>query len=177
MKTPAWKKIEKNIEADNWVAARKLIREELKRDPKDHWLLGRLALTYYEQRKYDRALYWNVMALQEAPYCPLLIWDYAGTLAMLDRNDEALILYRWLLSWGEEQLAYGECGEGIRRARALIADCHYRIACIWHEKRQWKRAAVELGEYLTMRRSGHGSIYSLRQVKAEYEEVRAKVRR
>lgn len=101
MKTPNWKRIEKFIEADNWAAARKLIREELKHKPKDHWLLGRLALTYYEQRKYDRALYWNVMALQEAPYCPLLIWDYAGTLAMLGRNDEARLLYRWLLSWGK----------------------------------------------------------------------------
>ncbi|MGA3048280.1 MAG: hypothetical protein ABSD67_16725 [Terracidiphilus sp.] len=177
MKTPAWKNLERAIEADQWIAARKLIKTELKRDPKDHWLLGRLALTYYEQRKYDQALYWDVMALQEAPYCPLLIWDYAGTLAMLDRNDEARLLYRWLLSWGEEQLAYGECGEGIRWARALIADCHYRIACIWDEKRQWKRAATEFEKYLVMRRSGYGSIYSLQQAKAEYAEVQAKVRR
>ena len=94
MKTSNWKRIEKAIKTDSWIAARKLIREELKRDPKDHWLLGRLALTYYEQRKYDRALHWNLKALQEAPYCPLLIWDYAGTLAMLDRNNEALLLYR-----------------------------------------------------------------------------------
>jgi tetratricopeptide (TPR) repeat protein len=177
MKTPAWKKIETAIGADNWIAARKLIRAGLRHDRKDHWLLGRVALTYYEQRKYRQALYWNVMALQEAPHCPLLIWEYAGTLTMLDRNDKALLLYRWLLSWGEEQLAYGECGEGIRRARALIADCHFRIACIWDEKRQWKRAAAEFEKYLTMRRTGYGSIYSLRQVKAEYAEVRSKVRR
>ncbi len=177
MKTPNWKRIEKFIEADNWAAARKLIREELKHKPKDHWLLGRLALTYYEQRKYDRALYWNVMALQEAPYCPLLIWDYAGTLAMLGRNDEARLLYRWLLSWGEEQLAYGECGEGIRSARALIADCHYRVACIWDEKRQWKRSAAEFEKYLALRKTGYGSIYSLREVKSQYAETLAKVRR
>lgn len=176
MKTPVWKRIEKAIEADNWVAARKLIKAELKRDPKDHWLLGRLALTYYEQRKYERALYWDVMALQEAPYRPFLIWGHAGTLAMLDRIDEALLLFRWLLSWGEERLAHGKCGEGIRRARALIADCHYRIACIWHEKRQWKRSVAEFEKYLDMRRTGCGSIYSLREVKAQYAEVRAKVR-
>jgi tetratricopeptide (TPR) repeat protein len=176
MKTSNWKRIEKAIKTDSWIAARKLIREELKRDPKDHWLLGRLALTYYEQRKYDRALHWNLKALQEAPYCPLLIWDYAGTLAMLDRNNEALLLYRWLLGWGVEQLAYGECGEGIRSARALVADCHYRIACIWEGKRQWKRSAAEFAKYLALRRKGHGSIYSLREVKSEYAEVRAKVK-
>jgi hypothetical protein len=117
------------------------------------------------------------MALQEAPYCPLLIWDYACTLAMLNRNDEALSLYRWLLSWGEEPLAYGECGEGIRWARALITDCHYRIACIWHEKRQWKRSAAEFEKYLALRRTGYGSTYSLREVKGNYAETRAKVRR
>jgi len=176
MNIPKGKKIEKAIEADDWIAARKLIKAELKHDPKDHWLLGRLALTYYEQRKYKQALHWDVMALQEAPYCPLLIWGYAGTLTMLDRNDEALLLYRWLLSWGEEQLAYGECGEGIRSARALIADCHYRIACIWEQKRQWKRSAAAFETYLSLRKKGYGSIYSLREVKGQYAETRAKVR-
>lgn len=177
MKTSVSDSIEKAIEADNWTAARKLIRAELRRDPKDHWLLGRLALTYYEQRNYKQALYWNVLALQEAPYCPLLIWDYACTLAMLNENDKALLLYRWLLSWGEDQLAYGECGEGIRWARALIADCHYRVACIWDEKRQWKRSAAEFEKYLGLRKIGYGSIYSLREIKGQYAEVQAKGRR
>jgi hypothetical protein len=177
MKTKVEDKIEKAFDADDWIAARKLIKAELKRDPKDHWLLGHLALTYYEQRKYKEALYWDVMALQEAPYCPLLIWHYAGTLAMLDRNHEALLLYRWLLSWGEERLAYGECGEGIRWARTLIADCHYRVACIWDEKRQWKRSAAEFEKYFALRKMGHGSIYSLREVNGQYAKTRAKVSR
>ena len=176
MNTPALKKIEKALDAEQWIAARKLIKEELKRDPKDHWYLGQLASTYYEQRNYKRALYWIVVALQEAPYCPLLIWDSAWTLAMLDRNHEALLLYRWLLEWGEDRLAYGECGEGIRWARALIADCHYRIACIWHEKRQWKRSSAEFENYIALRKTGYGSIYSLREVKGQYAEARAKVR-
>jgi hypothetical protein len=60
---------------------------------------------------------------------------------------------------------------------ALIADCHYRIACIGDEKRQWKRSTAEFEKYLAMRRIGYGSIYSLREVKAQYAEVRAKVRR
>jgi tetratricopeptide (TPR) repeat protein len=177
MKMPNGTKIERAIEADDWVVARKLIKTALRRDPKDHWLLGRLALTYYEERKYKQALHWDVMALQEAPYCPLLIWGYAGTLAMLDHDDEALMLYRYLLSWGEEQLAYGGCGEGIRSARAMIADCHYRIACIWEEKRQWKKSTAEFEKYFALRKKGHGSIYSLQEVKGQYVEARAKVRR
>ena len=176
MKTSALKKIEKALEAGQWIAARKLIEEELKRDPKDHWYLAQLASTYYEQREYEQALYWEAVGLQEAPYCPLLIWDYACTLDMLNRNNEALALYRWLLSRGEEPLAYGECGEGIRWARALIADCHYRIAGVWRDKRQWKRSAAEFEKYLALRRTGCGSIYSLREAKRQYAETRAKVR-
>lgn len=177
MSSRAGKLIEKAIQADDWVGSRRLIKAELRRDPKDHWLLSRLALTYYEQRKYKHALYWDAMALQEAPYCPLAIWGYAGTLDMLDRHGESLILYRWLLSWGEEGLAYGECGEGVRRARSLIADCHYRIARIWEEKRQWKRAVAEYERHLSMRKDGYGSIYPIRDVRARYAEMLGKARR
>jgi tetratricopeptide (TPR) repeat protein len=176
MSNDAWKLIEVAVQAEDWVSARRLIKVEVRRNPKDHWLLSRLALTYYEQRDYAKALYWDAMALQEAPYCPLAIWGYAGSLDMLGRLGESLILYRWLLSWGEEQLAYGDCGEGIRRARSLIADCHYRIARIWEEKRQWKRAVVEYEKHLSRRREGYGSIYRIREVKARYAEVLGKLR-
>jgi tetratricopeptide (TPR) repeat protein len=171
MKSDPGKSIEKAVAAENWSVARRLIKAALKSSPKDHWLLSRLALTFHEQRNYERALHWEVKALQEAPYCPLAIWGYAGTLDMLGRHSESVTLYRWLLSWGEEQLAYGECGEGIRRARSLLADCHYRIACIWRKKRQWKRAAAEYKKHLAARKKGHGSIYPIREVEARYKEV------
>ena len=169
--------IEKAVQAEDWVGARRVIEALLRRKPKDHWLLSRLALTYYEERKYEQALHWDAMALQEAPYCPLAIWGYAGSLDSLGRLGEALALYRQLLSWGEEQLAYGDCGEGIRRARSLIADCHYRIARIWEEKRQWKRAAAEYEIHLSRRKEGYGSIYRIRDVKARYAKVLGNVRR
>jgi predicted Zn-dependent protease len=166
--------IEQAVGASDWVGARKLIRQELKRKPKDHWLLSRLALTYYEERQYRRALHYEIKALQIAPYCPLSIWGYAGTLEMLDRPNEALSLFRWLLSWGEEQLAYGECGEGIRAARSLIADCHYRIARIWEKKGQRKRALAAYSEHLARRGPGTRSIYALGDVKARYKTLKGK---
>jgi tetratricopeptide (TPR) repeat protein len=169
--------IEKAIQAEDWLGARRTIEDALQRNPKDHWLLSRLALTYYEKQQYEQALYWEAMALQEAPYCPLAIWGYAGSLEMLGRSSEALALFRWLLSRGEEEIAHGECGEGIRWARSLIADCHYRIARIWEEKRQWKRAVAEYETHLSRRKDGHGSIYRIRDVKARYVEVLGRVRR
>jgi tetratricopeptide (TPR) repeat protein len=169
--------IEKAVKAEDWVGARRVIEAALRRNPRDHWLLSRLALTYYEERKYEQALHWDAMALQEAPYCPLAIWGYAGSLDMLGRYGEALSLYRGLLSWGEEELAHGDCGEGIRHARSLVADCHYRIARIWEKKRQWKRAVAEYEIHLSRRKDGCGSIYRIRDVKAHYAEVLGKARR
>jgi tetratricopeptide (TPR) repeat protein len=177
MNSRAGKVIETSIRAEDWVGARRLIKAELRLDPKDHWLLSRLALTYYEQRRYEQALYWDAMALHEAPYCPLAIWGYAGALDMLGRNSESLALYRWLLSWGEEYLAYCDCGEGIRSARRFIADCHYRVARIWEDKRQWKRAVAAYEKHLANRKAGYSSIYPLREVKARYEKLLGRARR
>ncbi|MGB9145702.1 MAG: hypothetical protein WCC14_07765 [Acidobacteriaceae bacterium] len=170
------KVIEKAIKADDWAGARRLIQAELRLNPKDHWLMSRLALTYYEQRKYEKAMYWDVAALQEAPCCPLAMWSYAGTLDMLGRYAEALVIYRCLASWSEEELAHGNCGEGVPRARSLITDCLYRIARIWEEKRQWKRSAAAYKEHLSRRKNGSGSIYPVREVKVRYEDVLRRIR-
>jgi tetratricopeptide (TPR) repeat protein len=165
------KQIEKAIKRDDWVNARTLIRQWLRETPDNHWLLTRLALTYYEQKQYRRALRYELKALQLAPYCPLAIWNYAGTLDMLGQKKEALELFRWLISWGEDDLAYGQCGEGIRAARSLIADCYYRIGSILAEQRQWKRAAAAYKEHLSRRTRGTRSIYPLREAKRKYEEL------
>jgi tetratricopeptide (TPR) repeat protein len=177
MKRQGSKVIGKALQTEDWAGARRLIQAELRLVPKDHWLMSRLALTYYEQQNYKKALYWDALALREAPYCPLAVWGYAGSLDMLCRSRESLILYRWVLSWGEEDLAYGECGEGIRWARSLATDCHYRIARIWEEKRQWKKALSEYDEYLTRRADGCGSIYSLGEVRTSREHVRSQTLR
>ena len=50
------KAIESRIERNDWRGARRLIRSELRRKPRSHWLLTRLALTYYERRDYRRSL-------------------------------------------------------------------------------------------------------------------------
>lgn len=159
--------IERAIAAEEWVRARQLIRQELRRRRDDHWLLTRLSLTYYEQKKYKKSLQYVVEALQIAPYCPLAVWDYAGTLEMLKRKKKALQIYRWLIGWGEETIAYGECGEGIRSARSLIADCYYRIARIYEERGERRKALRAYRQHLLRRKPGVRSIYPLAQVKQQ----------
>ncbi|PYP86125.1 MAG: hypothetical protein DMG65_19420 [Candidatus Angelobacter sp. Gp1-AA117] len=163
--------IEQAIKCNDWEKARLLIRRWLHHEPNDHWLLTRLGLTYYEQRQYKRALHYSLKALQIAPYCPLAVWDYAGTLDMLGREKEALSIFRWLTTWGEETLAHGPCGEGIQAARSLIADCFYRIGTILARQGQRKRAAAAFREHLSRRTPGTRSIYPRSKAMRRYAKV------
>src|SRR5687767_5421822 len=120
--------IESLIAADDWNGARKAINAALRREPDSHWLLSRLALTYYEEFKYKEALALDKQALALAPNCPLVLWGYAGSLEMLGRERDALRIYQRLIKRGAKSIATGECGEGLARARGLVADCWYRMA-------------------------------------------------
>ena len=44
------------FENEKWGEARKILRQLLKDDPSDHWVLTNIGLTFYEQRKYKEAL-------------------------------------------------------------------------------------------------------------------------
>src|SRR5262245_26979566 len=121
------RQIEARIERGDWAGARTLIRSELRRRPTNHWLLTRLSLTYYEQYQYRRALGLSAQALKITPRCPLALWDHAGSLDMLGDKRRAITIYQRLVRRGAETIATGECGEGLARARGLVADCLYRL--------------------------------------------------
>lgn len=84
---------------------------------------------------------------------------------MLERRKEALKVFRWLISWGEDRLAYGQCGEGIQRARSLIADCFYRVARIYERTGQRKKAITAYKAHLSRRNTAMRSIYPLKAVR------------
>jgi tetratricopeptide (TPR) repeat protein len=166
-------KIERLIDAEEWSAARRAIRAELRSDPKNHWLLTRLGLTYYEEKDYRHALECERRALAEAPHCPLVLWDYAGSLQMLDQNQDALKIYRRLIRRGTEEIAFDDCGEGLAWARGLVADCHYRIAGCYRRLRRPIIAIKSLIAHLNLRGPGCRSIYPLPVVRKELKQLEA----
>lgn len=167
------KEIEKLIDAENWPAARKLIRVELRNEPDSHWLLTRLGLTYYEQRNYRKALFYVTQAMKLAPDCPLVLWDYAGTLNMLGQNKEAIAIYKKLVKRGAEKIAHGKCGEGLASARSLIADCLYRIAKCYEDQSHYKKALDFYDRYIEHRKLGSRSIYRISEVKNRITKLRS----
>lgn len=111
---------------EKWLAARTLLEKELPSTPDSHWLLDRLSVTYYEQRKYARALKLVEQAFKIAPECPLVLWDYAGTLDAMGKTKDALNMYvRIIVAYPE--LGHGQCGEGDDWAFSLFRDCVFRV--------------------------------------------------
>jgi tetratricopeptide (TPR) repeat protein len=166
--------IETLIAVQDWKAARRAIRRVLREQPNSHWLVTRLALTYYEQRDYNAALAYSERALKLAPRCPLVLWDYGGVLDMLGRKREAIQVFRRLVRRGAQSLAYGECGEGIAKARALVADCLYRLALCYRDLGRRSRAAKFFEQHIASRGPGCRSIYPVREVRKKYRDMMGK---
>jgi tetratricopeptide (TPR) repeat protein len=165
--------VERLIDTEDWPAARRAIRGELRSDPKNHWLLTRLGLTYYEEKDYRKALEFDRRALAEAPDCQLVLWNYAGTLQMLKQTQDALGIYRRLVRRGISKIACDDCGEGLAWARGLVADCHYRMAGCYRTLRRPAMAIRCLTSHLALRGPGCRSIYPLPTVRKELQKLRS----
>jgi tetratricopeptide (TPR) repeat protein len=131
-----------------------------------------LALTYYEEFDYEKALEHDEQALALASNCPLALWGYAGSLEMLGREREALKVYQRLIAEGAESIAYGECGEGLARARGLVADSYFRMATCYDSLGKKEKAIEAFEVHLDLRGPGCQSVYPLTEVRKELKQWR-----
>lgn len=154
------REIERLVREEDWEGAERLLREELEREPGNHWLWCRLSLAFYERRRYAEALECSEKALSLAPRCPLALWEHAGDLDMLGREAEAAAIWRGLLRRGVRRIAYGECGEGRAWAESLLNDCRFRIARAAFEKGDFPAAARWIRLHLGHRKRGLPSCHS-----------------
>jgi len=162
--------IERLLASEDWAGARRAIRSQLRLSPDSHWLISRLALTYYEQRGYAKALELETRALRLAPRCPLVLWGHAGSLEMLGRKAEAVVVYRRLIRRGPDRLSRGPCGEGIRWARGLVADCWYRLGRISQAEGKLRLATRAYRHHMEARRGG-ASIYDASEVRVRLRSL------
>lgn len=124
---------------EDWAQARRLIKEELRKAPDSHWLLDRLSVTYYEERKYSAALERIKKAYKLMPTCPLVLWDYAGTLDAIGQPKRALTYYLQLLD-AFDKGGKDECWESTEWNEALALDCLFRIGVCAEKIAQHKMA-------------------------------------
>jgi tetratricopeptide (TPR) repeat protein len=163
--------IERALTAKDWARARALLHEELVFAPADHWVWMQLSLAYYEDRKYEKVLLCSKRAVELEPRCPLALWHYAGCLYMSGQEDAARNVWTVLLNSDLEEIAYGDCGEGMDHAMRLLNDVHYRLGryYLWKKEPQLTRTSFE--KYLHNRAHGVASSYDEKLVRAELAKL------
>jgi len=167
------KNIHRLFDEEDWKGAIQALRRRLRYEPRNHWVLTRLCTAYYEQRNYRRALHWSNKAMTLAPNCPLVLWDNAGCLDMLGRDDEAIRIYRRLLRRGIRRIANDQCGEGLPWARSLRNDCRYCVALCLRDMGDLRGARRWFESYLRRRGRGTRSIYTVAEVRQKHRKVLA----
>jgi tetratricopeptide (TPR) repeat protein len=151
--------------------ARSLIQEELISAPTDHWLWATLSLTYYEEKKYEKALECSKRAVQSEPECPLALWHYAGSLYMAGRPSSALTIWTMLLDKDLDEIANGEHGEGMDWALRLVNDVLYRVGSYYQWVGTNELARGYFLKHLQDREHGVASTYDLDDVTLNLERV------
>ena len=123
--------------------------------------------------KYTQSLKYIKKAKELAPHCPLVLWSYAGTLAMLEKDVEAIAIYKKIIRKPLKTLAFGECGEGMKRAQSMICDSYYRLSrCYTYlGNKRWGRYYLE--KHIAERKNGTKSIYLMSKVKMILNEINA----
>jgi tetratricopeptide (TPR) repeat protein len=155
---------------EDWKKARTLLEKELARTPDSHWLLDRISVTYYEQKQYEKALAWIERAFSIKSDCPLVLWDYAGTLFALEMNDEALGLYTRIINSYPDGLLRDECGEDPNWVSSLVMDCFFRIAMCMKKLNRPHDASWFLENFIRMRIK-HPKLESLYSVEAAEKQL------
>ncbi|MBU0982815.1 MAG: hypothetical protein KKA42_03025 [candidate division Zixibacteria bacterium] len=166
--------LEKYEESEQWEKVISLCLRMLKSEPDDHYLLVSLSEAYSESRDYQKALEASKRALSSAPWCPLAIWSYACDLDMTGRELEAIALWKKLLHWGEERLAFGACHEGIRWAKITLNESRYRIGLSYMDLSRYGLAVRYMESHLNHRRRGLKSNFTKREVEKMLKRARGR---
>ena len=164
--------IETLVAEKKWKQAQALLQRELLTSPTDHWVWFTLGLTYHEQKQYDQALACSKRAVQLQPDCPLALWHYAGSLSMAGKEDAAVAIWTVLLDMDIEQVANGDCGEGMDWALRLINDVQYRLGRYFQRHGKTDLACAAFEKYLHNRAHGVESTYDQRPVRAYLARLR-----
>jgi tetratricopeptide (TPR) repeat protein len=154
------------IEQARWEEARRLIDDELEKDPRNHWLITQRGVTLYEQFKYEDSLKCFLAALEIVPDCPLALWNFGGALDQLGNHSEAMKVFTWLLT-SRKSPEDDPCWESEEWSDALKADCVYRIGVCFRHLGKVRKAGDCLRQYLSLLSAGIDGIYSLDDVREE----------
>ena len=112
-----------------------------------------------------RVLKYSKIAYKINPKSPLVLWDYAGLLIMLNKETDAIKFYKRILSKTPEETGKVQTTAGIRWAKSLLNDCRFKMGLSYFRIYNDKLAKKYFSEHLKNRKSGLPSLFSKNDVK------------
>jgi tetratricopeptide (TPR) repeat protein len=156
-------RINELLEREKWNKARRLLEDERDRAPDDHWVLTQLGVTYYEKRRYKKALQLFLASRKIVPDCPLTLWNLAGALDALGKAAKAIEIYAGLLK-SNTTAKEDPCWESKEWTDALKADCVYRLGVCFQHLGRLRKAEQCYRQYLNLLLAGIEGSYSIEAV-------------
>ena len=163
------------IKAAEWQEATNLLEDELKKSPNDYFLLSQLGELYSKMQKYDKAILFTEQAYQLAPNCSFVLNNHAIVLYMHKRNNEAIEIWESLLKKSMIEIAEDACNEGVKFAKSLINDIHFRIADAYLVNNENEKALGHYRDHLGNRRYGQFSSFSKQKAEQKVDDLKAKI--
>lgn len=159
------------IKSAEWEKALALIIRNEKLFNKDHWILANKSIIYYEKRNYKKALILINDAYNMAPICPL-VNDYKASIErMLGNYHIAIEIWKNLLSQDIEELAYDECGEGMKWALSLLNDARYMLALTYFDIKDYDKALDFINKHIENRKKGQYSVVTKRKAISKKNKI------
>jgi len=162
------KSVDELFAAEDWRNAESYLLTALDDDPESHWILCKLSGAAYQQYDYGRALGYAERALEIAPDCPLVLWEYASALVQVGRHPEAIEIARKIIRYGAHRRTFDDCWENRRWARSLLTDCLFLLGASYLELGDRRRGRDYLRKHLRSRRRGIYSDYTVETVRRLY---------
>jgi len=148
----------------NWLEAENILLKIYIKSEKGFWYYTSLSSLKYEQKMYTQALSFSEKAYTINPMSPLVLWDYAVVLYMLDQDKKAIELWKKIIVFGEHRIAHELTSEGIMWARSLINDSRFRLAQAFFYLENDKNALKYMESHLKHRKRGLKSLYGKKEV-------------
>jgi tetratricopeptide (TPR) repeat protein len=163
----AGKKIERLLQESKWRDVISLARSKLRKDPEDHWYKASLGTALAELNRFSESRKVLMSAYESHPRCPLVLWEL-GSLALDSKKPrDAIVWFKKILAIDLLDLAFDECGEGMRSARSLSTDSMCGMGDAYARLHNRRQAIMWYKRHLESRTRGIPSVYDRREIENE----------
>jgi len=147
------------------------ISKQLRKSPKDAWLLAKLSYIYFEEGNCRKALKAGEQAYNLAPDNPVVMWDYGRSLYLARHFPDSLKIFKKILYQSPKSISE-KLGWNRSKTSDLQNTCRYEIALCYIQLDDLALAIRWLKNHLSHRGPGIRSFYSIGAVKRKFNHVK-----